>query len=149
MKSESKLRSFLKSLTWRFVAIMDTIFVVMVVTCFQGHCSLEDALAIGVFEFGFKFLVYYLHERVWQGIDLEHRTNRARTIIKTISWRVIASVMTFIIAGVILLDRNEIALTIALIEMISKTLLYYIHERLWILLPLGRIRKILIGIRNK
>lgn len=116
----------------------------MAVTCFYGRCSLEDALAIGVFEFGFKFLVYYIHERVWQRIDLEHRTDRSRTIIKTISWRVVATVMTFIIAGVILENASQLALTIALIEIVTKTIFYYLHERIWIVVPLGRIRKLLI-----
>lgn len=142
MRTESKLRSLIKSFTWRLVAITDTILVVMAITCFHGNCSFEDALAIGAFEFGFKFIVYYLHERLWQRIAMEHRTDRARIIIKTISWRLVATIMTFVIAGVILEDANEIALTIALIEIVSKTLFYYLHERMWIVVPLGRIRKL-------
>ncbi len=144
MRTESKLRSLIKSFTWRLIAITDTILVVMAVTCFHGNCSLEDALAIGAFEFGFKFAVYYLHERLWQRIDMEHRTDRTRIIIKTISWRLVATVMTFIIAGLILEDASGIALTIALIEIVSKTLFYYLHERMWIIVPLGRIRKLFI-----
>lgn len=142
MKTESKLRSLIKSFTWRLVAITDTILVVMVVTCFHGNCSLEDALAIGAWEFGFKFAVYYLHERIWQRIDMEHRADRTRIIIKTISWRLVATVMTFVIAGLVLQDASGIALTIALIEIVSKTLFYYLHERIWIAVPLGRIRKL-------
>jgi uncharacterized membrane protein len=142
LRIESKLRSLIKSFTWRLVAITDTILVVMAVTCYHGNCSLEDALAIGGFEFGFKFVVYYLHERIWQRIDMEHRTDRSRLIIKTISWRLVATVMTFVIAGVILENASGVALTIALIEIFSKTLFYYLHERMWIIVPLGRIRKI-------
>lgn len=141
-KSESKLRSFIKSFTWRVVAIIDTIIMVMIVTCYNGNCSLEDAFAIGAFEFGFKFIIYYIHERIWQRIALEHRTERVRTIFKTISWRTVATIMTFIIAGVILKDSNGIALTIALIEIVSKTIFYYLHERVWLNIPLGRIRKL-------
>lgn len=144
MRTESKLRSLIKSFTWRLVAITDTILVVMAITCFHGNCSLEDALAIGAWEFGFKFAIYYLHERIWQRIDMEHRTDRTRIIIKTISWRLVATVMTFIIAGLILEDASGIALTIALVEVVSKTLFYYLHERLWIIVPLGRIRKLFI-----
>lgn len=144
MRTESKLRSLIKSFTWRLVAITDTILVVMAITCFHGNCSLEDALAIGAWEFGFKFAIYYLHERIWQRIDMEHRTDRTRIIIKTISWRLVATVMTFTIAGLILEDASGIALTIALVEVVSKTLFYYLHERLWIIVPLGRIRKLFI-----
>jgi len=144
LKTESKLRSLIKSFTWRLVAIVDTILVVMAVTCFHGNCSLEDALTIGVFEFGFKFVVYYLHERLWQRIGMEKRTDRTRIVIKTISWRLVATVMTFVIAGVILQDASGLALTIALIEIVSKTVFYYIHERMWLVVPLGRIRKLFI-----
>ena len=34
-------------------------------------------------------------------------------------------------------DFNEIALFIALLELISKFILYYVHERIWIKIPLG------------
>jgi uncharacterized membrane protein len=142
LRTESKLRSLIKSFTWRLVAITDTILVVMAVTCFHGNCSLEDALAIGAWEFGFKFAVYYAHERIWQRIDMEHRTDRTRIIVKTISWRLVATVMTFVIAGVVLKDASGIALTIALVEIVSKTLFYYLHERIWIVVPLGRIRRL-------
>lgn len=116
----------------------------MAVTCFHGNCSLEDALAIGVFEFGFKFAVYYIHERIWVRIYMGNRTDRVRLIMKTISWRLVATVMTFVIAGVVLENASGIALTIALIEIVTKTLFYYLHERMWIIVPLGRIRRLFL-----
>lgn len=140
LKTESKLRSLIKSFTWRIVAIIDTVLVVMAITCFFDQCSIEEAFAIGALEFGFKFIVYYAHERIWQRISMSHREDKTRTLFKTISWRVVATIMTFIIAGAILKDANGLALTIALIEIITKTVLYYIHERVWLVLPLGRIR---------
>ena len=145
MRSESKLRSLIKSFTWRLVAITDTILVVIAVTCFHGNCSLEDALAIGVFEFGFKFIVYYFHERIWQVALKDGVISQKETLYKTISWRILASAMTFIISGTILNAFDEIALYIALTESFTKFMLYYIHERLWIKLPLGRIRKFVFG----
>ena len=36
---------------------------------------------------------------------------------------------------------NEIALFIALLELISKFILYYFHERIWIRIPLGLKKK--------
>ena len=49
--------------------------------------------------------------------------------------------MTFLIAGVILESFDQVALTIAVIEFFSKFILYYVHERVWLKLPLGRVRK--------
>jgi uncharacterized membrane protein len=59
---------------------------------------------------------------------------------KTVSWRIVATTMTFVISGTILNAFNEIALYIALTELFTKFVLYYFHEKLWVKLPLGRIR---------
>lgn len=140
---ESNLRSLIKSLSWRLIAIADTILVVLLVTCIAGQCNIEHAITIGGIEFVFKFIVYYAHERVWQRVDMVHRTDRTRTIVKTFSWRFVATIMTIIIAETILERSNSIVLTIAVIEIFSKTIFYYLHERLWLVLPLGKIRNLL------
>jgi uncharacterized membrane protein len=51
--------------------------------------------------------------------------------------------MTFLIAGAILDASDNTALYIAGVEVFTKTLLYYIHERLWLILPLGGLRILL------
>lgn len=148
MKKESQIRSIIKSLSWRCVAILDTLVVVLLITCYFDQCSLVFAFTIGFLEFFFKSVVYYIHERIWQRIQISNRTQSIRTVYKSISWRVIATIMTYIIAGAIISDSNEIATYIALIEVFSKTILYYIHERLWLILPLGRVRRIAKSIFN-
>jgi len=139
-KRESHIRSLLKGISWRIVATTDTVLVALLITCLFGQCSIEAALAIGAVEFLLKLVVYYLHERVWQNYRTGEVTKR-QTIYKSISWRVVATTMTFIISGAILESFNEVALFIALTELITKFTLYYFHERLWLRLPLGRIRK--------
>jgi uncharacterized membrane protein len=138
-RRESHLRSLIKGLTWRFVATTDTILVVLLVTCSLGQCSLENAIAIGMVEFVVKFVVYYLHERLWQLFRSGPVTHR-RTIFKSISWRLVATTQTFIISGAVLDRFDEVALYIALVELFTKFVLYYLHERLWLRLPVGRIR---------
>ena len=81
-----------------------------------------------------------MHERIWQKILYGKEVNPRQTLYKTISWRIIATTGTFIISGVILNSFDEIALFVAITELVSKFILYYIHERLWLRLPLGRIR---------
>ena len=144
-KRESHLRSLIKGFSWRFIATTDTILVVLLITCLNGQCSINHAIKIGIAEFLLKLVVYFFHERIWQFALKDGVVSQKETLYKTISWRVIASVMTFIITGAILNAFNEIALYIALTESVSKFLLYYIHERLWIKLPLGRIRKFVFG----
>ena len=138
--NESVLRSLLKSLSWRIIAISDTIITVYIVTCILGECGIKDALAIGIFEFFFKTSIYYIHERIWLLIQFKKRFWITRTLYKTLSWRIIATVITFIVAGEILNTNSNAALYIATIEIFTKSILYYVHERIWLTLPLGKIR---------
>ena len=140
--NESVLRSLLKSFSWRIIAISDTILTVLLITCVFGDCSLKNALTIGFLEFLIKLVAYFIHERIWLSIQFEKRFGVTRTIYKTLSWRVLATVVTFIIAGEILSTKDNAALYIAVIEVFTKSLLYYMHERLWLILPLGKLRTI-------
>ena len=139
---ESLLRSLLKSFSWRIIAISDTILTVLLITCVFGDCSLKNALTIGFLEFLIKLVAYFVHERIWLSIQFERRFGVTRTIYKTLSWRVLATVVTFIIAGEILSTKDNAALYIAGIEVFTKSLLYYMHERLWLTLPLGKLRSL-------
>lgn len=53
-----------------------------------------------------------------------------RSIVKTISWRITGSSATFLIAY-LLTDNFAIAGTIGVTQMITNTILYYVHERIW------------------
>jgi uncharacterized membrane protein len=139
-KQESHLRSLLKGISWRIIATTDTVLVALMITCLFGNCSIENALKIGAVEFLLKLFVYYVHERIWQRFRSGDNVTKLSTIYKSISWRVIATSMTFLISGAILESFDEVALFIALTELFTKFVLYYFHERLWLQLPLGRIR---------
>lgn len=146
--NESVLRSLLKSFSWRIIAVSDTILTVLLVTCVLGDCGVKNALTIGILEFLIKFTVYYIHERIWLSIQFKNRFGIARTLYKTISWRVIATIITFVVAGEILNTQDNTALYIAGIEVFTKSLLYYMHERLWLTLPLGKLRTLANKIIN-
>jgi len=53
-----------------------------------------------------------------------------RSFAKAISWRVTGTVDTFVIAWFIT-GRGSIAAGIASIEVITKLLLFWLHERVW------------------
>lgn len=55
---------------------------------------------------------------------------RSRHLLKTISWRVIATSDTFLISWLIT-GKVEWAAGIASIEVLTKMFLYYGHERVW------------------
>ncbi|MDA7564323.1 DUF2061 domain-containing protein [Pelagibacteraceae bacterium] len=53
-----------------------------------------------------------------------------RSLAKTISWRIIATLDTFIISFFITKEL-KIAGIIAALEVLTKTFLYFFHERIW------------------
>ena len=57
-------------------------------------------------------------------------TTQARSLAKTISWRSLASIDTFIL-GWIVTGNMTFAGSIASLEVVTKVVLYYVHERAW------------------
>ncbi len=56
--------------------------------------------------------------------------NRIRSILKTLSWRILASLDTFLIAWIIS-GSISVGGWIAGVEIVTKLFLYYLHERMW------------------
>jgi uncharacterized membrane protein len=53
-----------------------------------------------------------------------------RSLAKTISWRVVGTIATVIISYIIT-GTLALAFSIGIIELISKLVLYFFHERAW------------------
>jgi uncharacterized membrane protein len=60
-----------------------------------------------------------------------------RSLVKTISWRLTGSGATFLISYLIA-GNFVVAGTIAVIQLVSNTILYFVHERLWNKIKWGR-----------
>jgi uncharacterized membrane protein len=61
----------------------------------------------------------------------------SRSFAKAISWRVTGTIDTMIISWFIT-GSAKFAVSIGLVEVITKSLLYYAHERAWLKIPFGR-----------
>jgi len=61
----------------------------------------------------------------------------ARSIAKTVSWRICGSGATFAISYAILGDF-AVSSTIAVIQLTFNTVLYFVHERVWNWISWGR-----------
>jgi len=61
----------------------------------------------------------------------------ARSVVKTISWRVTGSGATFAISYAVLGDIT-VSGTIAVIQLTFNTILYFVHERVWNWISWGR-----------
>ncbi|CDX18163.1 conserved hypothetical protein [Mesorhizobium sp. ORS 3324] len=60
-----------------------------------------------------------------------------RSFAKALSWRATGTVDTMMISLVVT-GSVKLAATIGLTEVITKSLLYYLHERAWLKIPYGR-----------
>lgn len=60
-----------------------------------------------------------------------------RSLVKALSWRALGTLDTVLISWLIS-DRWDIAFSIGSIELLTKTFLYYFHERIWNVIRWGR-----------
>jgi len=63
--------------------------------------------------------------------------NKTRSIIKAVSWRILATLQTSIIV-LIITDKIELAVSAGIIDIIVKMMTYYFHERMWNYIKFGK-----------
>ena len=63
-------------------------------------------------------------------MNIKPTISHSRHIAKTLTWRVIASLDTLLITWLISGDV-KVGLSVASLEVITKMILYYYHERAW------------------
>lgn len=65
------------------------------------------------------------------------RITKKRSLAKAVTWRVLASIITFI-SVLIVGGSLNFALSVGIIEVSAKMLFYYSHERVWNNVEWGR-----------
>ena len=58
------------------------------------------------------------------------KTYHRRSLAKTVSWRIVATITTFTIVY-ILTGKLTLSMEVGIFDVTSKMLLYYLHERGW------------------
>jgi len=147
--ARSSRRYLLKAITWRMVGTLDTFLLSMLLLTFLGpllglespHSHAKTAGLIAVTEVVTKIALFYGHEWLWGRFHWAAtsgpREQRRRSFIKAFSWRLFASLDTTILA-LIFTGSLKMAISIGGAEVITKIFLYYLHERAWERVPLGR-----------
>ena len=67
----------------------------------------------------------FLHKR-----GVRRGDSATKSLIKTISWRIVGTLDTIVIAY-FLTGEVSVAFSIGSVEVFTKMLLYYLHERFW------------------
>ena len=136
-----KKRHVAKTITWRIIGSIDTWLISWILIQFFGENPQEAGEAasyIAGLELISKTILYYFHERIWYNLNWITDNQKLRHIIKTISWRLVGAIDTILLVFTVYYclfntteGASEIALSIFSIELITKMILYYFHERAW------------------
>jgi len=122
-------RHVVKSLSWRLIGTIDTFILSYLITG-----SFYYGLSISFTDTIIKLFLYFFHERVW--FNSKFINPNIRHILKTLSWRIIASISTLFITWIV--TGNPLTgAKISLAETLTKLILYYLHEKLWYRFNLG------------
>jgi uncharacterized membrane protein len=151
-------RHIAKAVTWRIIGTLDTWIISWLLLKYLGEINLfsvnfsndlnakatSAATLIATLELITKTILYYFHERIWYSLGWIFPIQRARHLIKTISWRLIGAMDTillvFIVFYILFSSFNgaaEVAISMFSIEIITKMILYYLHERAWFISNYG------------
>jgi uncharacterized membrane protein len=138
MLKDTKARSLIKGISWRIVGTIDT----FILSYFFSQ-KFSVAIPIAITEIFTKIFLYFIHERIWNLSSFLRENNRLsnfRSLIKGISYRIFGTIDTIIISW--LVSGNPLmALKIGFTEVTTKIILFYLHERVWRLIPYGRIKQ--------
>jgi uncharacterized membrane protein len=69
-------------------------------------------------------------DQILQKRGIRRGDSSAKSIMKTISWRIVGTIDTMLIAY-FLTGEITMALSIGSVEVFTKMILYYLHERIW------------------
>ncbi len=139
-------RSIVKAISWRFVGTIDTLILSYVLITYLGPLfglersegeALQAASYIAITEVATKMVFYFLHERFWvwlswgtSVVDGVRKETYARSTTKTATWRTLASLDTMVLAW-LFTGSIATAMSIGGLEVITKLILYFFHERIW------------------
>lgn len=116
-------RHLIKSITWRIVGSFDTLILSFVI--FRDY---KVSLFISITEVFSKLILYYFHERLWYFSNIKKA--KLRHLIKPFTWRFIATMDTLLIS-LFFFKQIDMAFQLSLLEIFTKTFLYYLHDKLW------------------
>ena len=138
----TKNRSFLKSISYRFVGFVNIFLISFLVINNDGtnEKAFIYPLYLALLVLVFKTVAYYVHERFWNKFDFG-RSNKnvvkMRSFFKALTWRIVASTIT-LISAMLIISNLDWTLSIVIYEFINGILIYYVHERIWNKVNWGR-----------
>jgi len=140
---ETKFRSIIKTISYRFVNTFVTLLVTLIV--FNTETSVAGSMALVQLIVG--SLVYFIYDRIWTSVkwhvekseDVVLYESKFRSFLKTIGYRLIVLILGMLMARSIMTSDNIIAIYWSLMSNFISLIIYYLHERCWNLIKQGKI----------
>jgi uncharacterized membrane protein len=137
---EKAYRSLIKAITWRIVGTLSLVTVTYLFTQ-----KIDLSVAIGGIDIISNLILYFVHERVWEHISwgrtfwdlIAFTDNKKRSLVKAISWRILATLYLMVVSY-FLTGKPFVSVAISLIDAFLNIIEYYLHERVWNKVKLGR-----------
>lgn len=125
---DTNLRTFVKTFSYRICSIL-TILILSILLNYGAGFGLKFV----IITMTIGFALFFIHERIWTRIDWYKENlndTKTRSLIKTVSWRVISFIALFIIGMTLGLSSSDAAWW-TIVNNISFMIVHYLHERLW------------------
>jgi uncharacterized membrane protein len=127
MINQTHKRTLAKTVIYR---VLSVIAIIILALSFGASDAIAGTLGLGAVVLG--SISYYIHDRVWLKFGLLAQTNNElpmRSLIKSITYRIIVLVLAFGMARLFLTSNNGTAALFTVLQMIINFVLYYIVER--------------------
>ena len=121
-------RHLAKTVSWRLIGTADTFLISLIITG-----NIQHGMAISGLEILTKSLLYYFHEQFWVNKNF---TPKKRHFIKTFTWRFIGTMDTILLSFLVT-KQIFFGFSIGAIEIFSKMILYFLHEKIWYQINFG------------
>lgn len=135
--TESHLRTIAKLVVYRVIVI---ITLMLLVLAWGGSEAQAGAVGLAVLVVG--SIAYYLHDRAWGLLSwarsLDAVEAKRRSLVKTITYRLIIVVVAFVTFKVIGMDNNQSA-SLAVVQALVNMFFYYAVERVFNRLSWGKV----------
>jgi uncharacterized membrane protein len=140
---ETHKRSIGKVITWRIAQI-----IIQLTTGYLTSGSFNTALKLAGFNAIFFTILYWAHERSWNSFCWDKLPNKSflfierhrRTIVKCITWRILAIVGLSFTSYIITKSVITMAMFTSMTILIN-IIVYWLHERVWNIVRWGKIKK--------
>jgi uncharacterized membrane protein len=135
---ETQARTIVKAIIYRFFSVV----AIMLLSLLFG-ASMSSAGIVGLIVIVVGTAIYYAHDRLWlltnwarndQGID-----DVKRSIIKTIIYRAITMVVSYLIAIFVIKSNSSNAVLFAIAQALTNMTFFFIVERVFNFISWGKV----------